>query len=97
MKKLIIILLSISFCLLCRADTYTYSGQNYYKNVEALKLALEADDTFTDVVFSYIDYYGEDIDDLNYDINTDVPLDATQQTKLSTTLGIYNVSDWPSL
>ena len=97
MKKLILILLSISFCLLCNADTYTYTSQLYHKNVEKLKLALEADGDFSGVVFSYIDYYGDDIDNLKYDINTAAPLDSGQQTALAAKLATYNVSNWASL
>lgn len=90
-------MLSISLCLLCVADTYTYSGQNFYKNVEALKIALEADGDFSGVAWQYIDYYGEDIDDCNYKVTCDTTLDSGQQTALAAKISTYNVSNWAAL
>ena len=96
MKKLIIlILLSISFCLLCNADTYTYTGQTHHKNVEKLLIAIKA--AIPGVVFSYVDYYGEDIDNCSYKVNTDIALDSGEQTTLAGLLSDYNVSNWAGL
>ena len=96
MKKLIIlILLSISFCLLCNAETYTYTGQNYHKNAEKLLIAIKV--AFPGVVFSYVDYYGEDIDNCSYKVNTDIALDSGEQTTLATLLSTYNVTGWAEL
>ena len=97
MKKLILILLSISLCLLCNADTYTYTGQNYHENTEKLLIAIKADADFSGVVFSYINYYGEDIDNCSYDVTADVTLDSGQQTTLANLVSTYNVSNWAAL
>jgi len=97
MKKLILILLSISFCLLCNAETYTYTGQNYHANTDRLLTVIEADAAFAGVVFSYINYYGEDIDNCSYDITTDIALDASQQTTLANLISTYNVSGWAEI
>ena len=97
MKKLIIILLSISFCLLCNAETYTFTGQNYHKNKDVLLTAIEADSAFSGVVFDYINYHGEDIDNCSCSITTDVTLDSGQQTTLANLVSTYNVSGWAEL
>ena len=98
MKKLIIIiLLSISFCLLCNADTYTYTGQNYHDNTEKLLIAIKNDAAFSGVVFIYINYYGEAIGNCSYDVTADVTLDSGQQTTLANLVSTYNVSGWAEL
>ena len=97
MKKLILIFAALTIGLLCNADTYEYSGQNYYENVNALKLAIEAESDFSGITWEYIDYFGEDIDDCSYKITADRTLDSTEQTTLASIVSTYNVSNWATL
>ena len=97
MKKLILILLSLSFCLLCNAETYTYTDQLYHDNKDVLLTAIEADAAFAGVVFDHIDYHGEDVDNCSCTITTDIALDASQQTTLANLISTYNVSNWATL
>jgi len=97
MKKLTLIILTLSLCLSCQADSYEYTGQNYKDNVSALKTAIEADSDFTGITFEYIDYHGEDINNCSYKITCDATLTSEQQTTLANLVSTYNVSGWAAL
>jgi len=98
MKKLTLIILALSLCLSCHADSYEYSGQNFKDNVSALKTAIEADTAnFSGVTFEYIDYHGEDINNCTYKITCDTALTTEQQTALSDLVSTYNVSGWAEI
>jgi len=97
MKKLIVIFLALSVCLLVHADTYEYSGQNYHENVSALKTAIEADADFSGITWQYIDFHGEDLSNCGYKVTCDTTLTSDQQTTLANLVSTYNVSNWATL
>ena len=97
MKKLILILLSLSLCLLCNAETYTFTDQLYHDNKDALLTAIEAEFAGAGVAFDYINYHGEDVDNCDCDVTTDRALTSEEQTTVANLVSTYNVSNWASL
>jgi len=96
-KKLILIFSILSIGIICNGDTYEYSGQNYPDNVHALKLAIEAESTFSGITWQYVDFYGEDLSNCNYKVTADRALDSTEQTTLANLISTYNVSGWAEI
>lgn len=97
MKKLFLILVVLTLGLLCNADTYEYSGQNYYKNVYALLIAVKAEVSFAGITWQYIDFHGEDLSNCGYKVTADRALTSEEQTTLANLISTFNVSGWAVL